>query len=205
MSLFGGKRAREEAERPGSAAPRGGATAPGPAPEKAPPEAVSTRAAAPPDGAPPSQAPRRGAEGKMAHIGKSISIQGDLTGKEDLVVEGQVEGKIELPDNELTIGAEGRVRAEVRAKTVIVVGHVAGNVSATERLEVQGDGVVDGDVRAPRLIVQEGAVVNGTIEMSKPGDGASAKPPAAPKPQQQPASHGASEPSRTASPQSPPQ
>jgi len=205
LSLFGGKRAREEAERPGSSSPRGGATAPGPAPEKAPPEAVSTRAAAPPDGASPSQAPRRGAEGKMAHIGKSISIQGDLTGKEDLVVEGQVEGKIELPDNELTIGAEGRVRAEVRAKTVIVVGHVAGNVSATERLEVQGDGVVDGDVRAPRLIVQEGAVVNGTIEMAKPGDGAPAKPPAAPKPQQQPASHAASEPSRTASPQSPPQ
>jgi len=121
-------------------------------------EAIATERVRPPV--------KRG-EVKMAHIGKSISIKGDLTGNEDLVIEGQVEGKIELPNNELTIGAEGRVSADVHAKCVIVVGRVSGNVSAGDRVEVQGDGFVNGDVKAPRLIVQEGAVVNGNIEMTK--------------------------------------
>ena len=85
------------------------------------------------------------------------------------VVEGRVEGKIELPDNELTVGAEGRVSADIHAKSVVVIGKVSGNVSATEKIEVQASGSVDGDVRAPRLIVQEGAVVNGSVEMTKAG------------------------------------
>ncbi|MEN8181368.1 MAG: polymer-forming cytoskeletal protein [Myxococcota bacterium] len=105
----------------------------------------------------------------MANIGKSIAIKGDLTGNEDLVVEGRVDGKIDLPDNELTVGTEGRVSADVHAKSVVVIGKVSGNVSATEKIEVQASGSVDGDVRAPRLIVQEGAVVNGSVEMTKPG------------------------------------
>lgn len=106
-------------------------------------------------------------EGSMANIGKSISIKGDLTGEEDLLVEGKVEGKVELPNNELTIGANGNVEADVHAKTVLVTGRVAGNVSAVERVEIQATGIVDGDVRAPRLIVQEGAVVNGSIQMGE--------------------------------------
>ncbi len=103
----------------------------------------------------------------MANIGKSISIKGDLTGNEDLVIEGTVEGKIDLPNNQLTIGANGSVRAQVSAKTVIIVGSVAGNVSGTERVEIQATGVVDGDVAAPRLIVAEGAVLNGAISMTE--------------------------------------
>jgi len=102
----------------------------------------------------------------MANIGKSIVIKGDLTGEEDLVIEGKVEGKIHLPNHRLTIGQGGNVQAEVHAKSVVVIGRVAGNVSAGERLEVQASGIVDGDVRAPRLSVQEGAVLNGSIQMS---------------------------------------
>lgn len=122
----------------------------------------------------------------MANIGKSISIKGDLTGSEDVVVEGKVEGKIELPQNELTIGADGNVHADVHAKNVMVIGRVAGNVSASERVEIQTSGIVEGDVRAPKLVVQEGAVVNGSIQMEggKPGEnkpGIQAKP-AAPSP-----------------------
>ena len=115
----------------------------------------------------------------MANIGKSITIKGDLTGEEDLVVEGKVDGKIDLPQNELTIGANGNVQADVHAKTVMVIGRVAGNVSASDRVEFQSTGIVEGDVRAPRLVVQEGAVVNGSIAMeSKPGTArpASAQP-----------------------------
>ena len=101
----------------------------------------------------------------MAIIGKSISIKGDLTGNEDLQIDGKVDGRIDLPNNQLTVGAEGQVKAEVTAKAVAVIGHVTGNVTATDKIEVESSGIVDGDVRAPRLIVQEGAVLNGAIEM----------------------------------------
>jgi len=111
----------------------------------------------------------------VAHIGKSISIHGDLTGNEDLVLEGTVEGKVHLPNNELTIGADGRIPAEVNAKSVIVIGHVKGDVNATERLEVRETGVVEGNVRTPRLVVAEGAILKGGIEMAPTsGAGASA-------------------------------
>ncbi|HEU4431497.1 MAG TPA: polymer-forming cytoskeletal protein [Myxococcota bacterium] len=103
----------------------------------------------------------------MANIGKSITIKGDLTGEEDIQVEGTVEGRVDLPNNQFTVGAEGRVRAEIHAKSVVVIGQVHGNIIAAERLEVQATGVIHGDVKAPRLIVHEGAVLNGSIEMSK--------------------------------------
>ncbi len=114
----------------------------------------------------------------VANIGKSISIKGDLSGNEDIVVEGKVDGKIELPNNQLTIGANGVVKAELKAKVVVVVGKVAGNVEGTERVEIQATGCVDGDVTAPKLVVAEGAVLNGSIHMTGPAEGGSAKPPA---------------------------
>ncbi len=102
----------------------------------------------------------------VATIGKSIIFKGELTGDEDLEIDGNVEGDIKLPNHELTVGAHGKVKAEITAKCVQVVGHVSGNIVATERVEIQASGVVEGDIRAPRLLVQEGAVVNGAIEMS---------------------------------------
>jgi cytoskeletal protein CcmA (bactofilin family) len=101
----------------------------------------------------------------VASFGKSIVFKGDLTGDEDLEIEGRVEGQVKLPNHQLTIGAHGRVTAQVEAKHVIVIGHVAGNVVASERVEVQATGVVDGDIQSPRLFIQEGAVVNGSIQM----------------------------------------
>ncbi len=117
----------------------------------------------------------------MANIGKSIVIKGDLSGEEDLIVEGKVEGKVQLPNNRLTIGQGGNVMADVHAKSVVVIGRVSGNVSAGERLEIQATGVVEGDVRTPRLAVQEGAVLNGSIEMSAK-DAPAARPVPAPAP-----------------------
>jgi cytoskeletal protein CcmA (bactofilin family) len=108
----------------------------------------------------------RGEEG-MANIGKSITIKGDLTGSEDIVVEGNVEGKIDFPQNQLTIGANGTAKAEITAKTIVVIGRVTGNVKGTERVEIQATGVVEGDVSAPRLVVAEGAVLNGSIHMTQ--------------------------------------
>lgn len=115
----------------------------------------------------------------MANIGKSIAIKGDLTGNEDMVIEGKVDGKVELPNNQLTVGANGTVRAEINAKAVVVVGKVSGNVNGTERVEIQATGTVDGDVSSPRLIVAEGAVLNGAIKMTGK-QGAAGQPGTAP-------------------------
>jgi cytoskeletal protein CcmA (bactofilin family) len=123
---------------------------------------------------------REGKGDTMANIGKSITISGDLTGEEDLVIEGKVEGKVTLPNSQLTIGANGSIKAEVQAKSVVVVGRVAGNVRGTERVEIQATGIVEGDVIAPRLVVAEGAVVNGSIQMTSKGAASSHATPSAP-------------------------
>lgn len=102
----------------------------------------------------------------VASIGKSIVFKGELTGSEDLEVDGKMEGDIKLPDHVLTIGPNGRLKASVNAKSVHIIGHITGNVSATERVEIQASGIVEGDIHAPKLLIQEGAVVNGSIEMT---------------------------------------
>jgi len=116
----------------------------------------------------------------MANIGKSIAISGELSGEEDLVVEGKVEGKVSLPNSQLTVGADGHVQAEVKAKTIVVIGRVSGNLHGAERIEIQATGVVEGDVHAPKLIVAEGAVLNGAISMGAKAAAGSAPAPAGP-------------------------
>ena len=161
MSLFGGRKRDDVFEGPSEPTTAG---AGGALPASVPPAAPGWSPSVERGGKP---GPARAAGGEvMANIGKSIVIKGDLTGEEDLVIEGRVEGKVHLPNNRLTIGQGGNVQAEVHAKSVVVIGRVAGNVSAGERVEVQASGIVDGDVRAPRLAVQEGAVLNGSIQMS---------------------------------------
>lgn len=112
----------------------------------------------------------------MATIGQSIIFKGELSGDEDLEIEGQVEGDVQLENHQLTVGSSGRLKAEVTAKSIIVIGHVIGNLNATERIEIQATGVVEGDLRAPRLNVQEGAVLNGAIDMSSPASAETKKP-----------------------------
>jgi len=116
----------------------------------------------------------------VANIGKSIVFKGDLSGDEDLQIDGQVEGGVQLANHQLTVGETGRVQAQLYAKDVIVIGHVTGNITATERVEIQVNGVVEGDVHAPRLIIADGAVLNGAVEMSKPQPDRSPASPASP-------------------------
>ena len=112
----------------------------------------------------------------MATIGQSIIFKGELSGDEDLEIEGQVNGLVQLANHQLTVGANGRLKAEIKAKSIIVIGQVIGNLSATERIEIQATGVVEGDLHAPRLNVQEGAVLNGSIDMSSPAASEAKKP-----------------------------
>lgn len=100
-----------------------------------------------------------------ANIGKSVIISGELKGSEDLSIEGQVEGKIELKEHLLTIGQNGRIRAEIHAKSVVVHGQVIGNIIAAERVIIREHGSVDGDIIAPRVSIAEGALFKGKIDM----------------------------------------
>lgn len=103
------------------------------------------------------------------NIGKSVIIKGDLSGSEDLTIEGQVEGKIELRQNILTIGANAKIKATVFAKIIIVQGEVQGNISATERIDIRDNGSVDGDLAAPRIAIADGAHFRGSIDMQRQG------------------------------------
>ena len=108
-------------------------------------------------------------EKDIVNIGKSVVIKGELNGSEDLTIEGQVEGKIELRQNVLTIGANGRIKAQVFAKAVIILGEVTGNVTATEKVDIRDNGSVDGDIAAPRVAIAEGAHFRGSIDMQRTG------------------------------------
>ena len=101
------------------------------------------------------------------NIGKSVFIKGELSGSEDLTIEGNVEGRIELKENTLTIGPNGKIRAEVFAKQVIVLGEVVGNVTASEKVDIRDNGSVDGDVTSPRVAIAEGAHFRGAIDMQR--------------------------------------
>jgi cytoskeletal protein CcmA (bactofilin family) len=108
-------------------------------------------------------------ERTAVNIGKSVVIKGELNGSEDLTIEGQVEGKIELRQNVLTIGPNGKIKAQVFAKAVIILGEVTGNVTATEKVDIRDNGSVDGDIAAPRVAIAEGAHFRGSIDMQKAG------------------------------------
>ena len=101
--------------------------------------------------------------------GSTLVIKGELTGSEDLVFEGRLEGKIGLPDHVLTIGLGAEVTAEIIARVVIVHGTVTGNVSASERVEIRSSGRMLGDLISPRVMMNDGATFKGHLETRTPG------------------------------------
>ncbi len=116
----------------------------------------------------------------FAHIGRSVIIKGELSGSEDLYVDGQVEGTILLQGNNLTVGPNGQLRANVNAKNVVIQGKLNGNVHASERTELQKSAVAVGDIFTQRISIEDGAFFQGKIDIQKE---AAAKPaaPAIPK------------------------
>jgi len=121
----------------------------------------------------------------MVNIGKSVVIKGELSGSEDLTIEGHVEGRIDLKGNVLTIGPNGKIKAEVFAKAVVVLGEVTGNVTASEKVDIRDNGSVDGDIASPRVAIAEGAHFRGSVDMQRAGGGAAMKPQAKPNQPQQ--------------------
>jgi cytoskeletal protein CcmA (bactofilin family) len=108
-------------------------------------------------------------EKDIVNIGKSVVIKGELNGSEDLTIEGHVEGTIQLRENVLTIGPNGKIKAQVFAKSVIVLGEVTGNVTASDKVDIRDNGSVDGDIVAPRVAIAEGAHFRGSVDMQRKG------------------------------------
>lgn len=104
----------------------------------------------------------------VAHIGKSVVVKGELSGSEDLYLDGEVEGSIELRNHSLTIGPNGRVRANVYAKDVVIQGKVDGNVRGSERVELRKTAVLAGDISTQRIVIEDGAYFKGSIDIQKP-------------------------------------
>ena len=144
--------------------------------------------------APQATETRRQIERDMVNIGKSVVIKGELNGSEDLTIEGQVEGTIQLRDHVLTIGANGRIKAQVFAKAVIVLGEVTGNVTASDKVDIRDNGSVDGDIVAPRVAIAEGAHFRGSVDMQRKA--ATTQPAAKPAAATAPAAAQAAQPAR---------
>ncbi len=117
-------------------------------------------------------------------IGKTIVVRGELSGEEDLTVEGRVEGKIRLEGHHLTIGETGNISAEVVAKTVNVIGQMKGNLYAKEKVEISDSGSLTGDIRSPRVIIADGAKFKGSVDMSGGEGPEGSVQPSSPKPEE---------------------
>ena len=120
-------------------------------------------------------------EKDIVNIGKSVVIKGELNGSEDLTIEGHVEGTIQLRDHVLTIGPNGKIKAQVFAKAVIVLGEVTGNVTASDKVDIRDNGSVDGDIISPRVAIAEGAHFRGSVDMQRKARAAAARKAAAAK------------------------
>ncbi len=104
----------------------------------------------------------------QARIGKTVKVKGELTGSEDVYVDGEIEGTIELPDNSLIVGPSGKVRAQVKARSITVLGHLEGKVHCGERVEIRKSGSLESDLVTPRIVIEDGAMFRGSIDILKP-------------------------------------
>jgi len=108
--------------------------------------------------------------GGTARLGGSLHVKGEITGNEDLHIDGSVEGLVQLEDRKLTIGASAKLTADIIAREVVVYGNVKGNLRARDRIEIKKDGSVIGDLTTARIMIEDGAYFKGSIEIDKSGD-----------------------------------
>jgi cytoskeletal protein CcmA (bactofilin family) len=158
---------------------------PSPAPTSAPP----TPSALAKEGIPMSTLPTRAAEphldanrgGIPAILGKSVNVKGQIVSREDLTIDGEVEGTVELQEHRLTIGPNGKVMATVKAREVVVLGTLHGNVETRDRIHIRKDAKLVGDIRTARIEIEDGAYFKGNIDIVRTEP--KAVPGAQPKPQ----------------------
>ncbi len=124
------------------------------------------------DAARPMTAPT---SGSTARLGASLHVKGEISGNEDLHIDGSVEGLIQLEDRKLTVGASAKVTADVVAREVVVYGSVKGNLRGRDRIEIKKDGSVVGDLTTARIMIEDGAYFKGSIEIDRTATGAAEK------------------------------
>ena len=155
-----------------------------------PPQTPSSPADLSKEGIPMSTQPQRVAfepehpRAGSAAIGKSVEIKGNIVSREDLTVDGAVEGTIEVNDHKITIGPNGRLKASIKAREILVFGTVNGDVDATDKIEVRKEARLIGDIRTARIVIEDGAYFKGSIDIIKAEAPAPPKAAQPPKPQQ---------------------
>jgi cytoskeletal protein CcmA (bactofilin family) len=106
-----------------------------------------------------------------ATIGKAVMVKGQIYSREDLIVDGEVEGTIELQEHRLTVGPNGKVQAGIKAREIVVLGAIHGNVDATDKIDIRKDAKLVGDIKAARIVIEDGAYFKGSIDIIKPEPG----------------------------------
>ena len=107
------------------------------------------------------------ADRATARLGSSLHVKGEISGNEDLLIDGSVEGLIQLDERKLTVGTTAKVTADIIAREVVVYGNVKGNLRAKDRIEIKKDGSVNGDLTTARISIEDGAYFKGSIEIDK--------------------------------------
>ena len=120
--------------------------------------------------------------GSSAVLGKSVIVKGEIHGREDLTIDGEVEGTIELQEHKLTIGPNAKVNATVKAREVVVLGTLHGNVETRDRVEIRKEARLVGDIRTARIMIEDGAYFKGAVDIVR-AETPKPQPVAAPKPQ----------------------
>jgi len=151
---------------------------PPPAPPAQAPNSFESRKETPVSSLPPARFEPE-SRGSAATIGKAVKVVGQIYSKEDLYVDGEVEGTVEALEHKLTIGPHGNIRAAIKGREVAVLGSVQGNVEATDKIEIRKDAKVVGDIKTARIIIEDGAYFKGAIDIVKP-EPSRVKPPTPP-------------------------
>jgi cytoskeletal protein CcmA (bactofilin family) len=124
--------------------------------------------------------------GGQAVLGKSVIVKGQIYSREDLTIDGEVEGTVELQEHRLTVGPNGRVTASIKAREMVVLGTIHGNVETTDKIDIRKDAKLVGDIKTARVVIEDGAYFKGNIDIVRAQEAPRAAQPAAAKPQPQP-------------------
>src|SRR5579862_8327925 len=152
-----------------------------PKPAAAPPVANNPVKETPVMSSAPAPTPHASDSRGPAIIGKSVMIKGQIFSREDLTIDGEIDGSVELHEHRLTVGPNGKLQAGVKAREVVVLGTIHGNVEASDKIDIRKDAKLVGDIKTTRIVIEDGAYFKGSIDIARPE--AAGKPAAPAKPQ----------------------
>lgn len=130
----------------------------------------------------PNRVPETRFENNHAVIGKSVVVKGQILSREDLTIEGEVEGTVEAQDHRLTVGQNGKVNASVKARELVVLGAIQGNVDITDKIDIRKEAKLVGDIKTARIVIEDGAFFKGNIDIVRPEPARQPAPQPSPKP-----------------------